>query len=76
MRYSLIRLPASGLQPDVEHALLYFSLVSITTMGYGDILPVSALARSFASLEGVFGTLYLAVMIARLVGLHSRRRDA
>ena len=69
-------LPASGLQPDIEHALLYFSFVSITTMGYGDILPVSALARSFASLEGVFGTLYLAVMIARLVGLHSRRRDA
>ena len=54
----------------ISHALLYFSFVSITTMGYGDILPVSELARSSATLEGVFGTLYLAVMIARLVGLH------
>ena len=51
-------------------ALLYFSLVSMTTVGYGDILPVSPLARPLAVLEGVFGTLYLAVVIARLVGLH------
>ncbi|NNE17216.1 MAG: two pore domain potassium channel family protein [Myxococcales bacterium] len=51
-------------------ALLYFSLVSLTTVGYGDILPVSALARPLAVLEGAFGTLYLAVVIARLVGLH------
>lgn len=58
----------------MEHALLYFSFVSITTMGYGDIVPVSALARSSASLEGVFGTLYLAVMIARLVGLQSANK--
>ena len=64
-------LPTGGVQRELEHALLYFSFVSITTMGYGGILPVSALARSTASIEGVFGTLYLAVMIARLVGLQS-----
>ncbi len=51
-------------------ALIYFSLASLTTMGYGDIVPVSSLARPVAVIEGVFGTLYLAVMIARLVGLH------
>ena len=51
-------------------ALLYFSLVTLTTVGYGDILPASSLARPLAVLEGVFGTLYLAVMIARLVGLN------
>jgi hypothetical protein len=55
-------------------ALLYFSLVTLTTVGYGDILPVSGLARPLAVLEGVFGTLYLAVMIARLVGLHVAAR--
>ena len=64
-------LPTGESQRGVGHALLYFSFVSITTMGYGDILPVSELARSAATLEGVFGTLYLAVMIARLVGMHS-----
>ena len=51
-------------------ALMYFSLVCLTTMGYGDIVPVSGLARPLAVLEGVIGQLYLAVMIARLVGLH------
>lgn len=51
-------------------ALMYFSLVCLTTMGYGDIVPVSGFARPLAVLEGVIGQLYLAVMIARLVGLH------
>lgn len=64
-------LPMGATERAMGHALLYFSFVSITTMGYGDILPVSDLARSAATLEGAFGTLYLAVMIARLVGLHS-----
>lgn len=63
-------LPEGADHHDTASALLYFSVVSITTMGYGDILPASALARSLASLEGIFGTLYLAVMIARMVGLH------
>ncbi len=54
----------------VSDALLYFSLTSVTTMGYGDIVPVHGLARSCAVLEGAIGQLYLAVMIARLVGLH------
>jgi len=67
-------LPTGGAQRQLEHALLYFSFVSITTIGYGGILPLSELARSFATLEGVFGTLYLAVMIAKLVGLHSAAR--
>ena len=55
---------------ELGDALLYFSLVSLTTVGYGDIAPVFGVARPLAVLEGVFGTLYLAVMIARLVGLH------
>jgi len=63
-------LPDSAGPLALGDALLYFSLVSLTTVGYGDILPVSALARPLAVLEGVFGTLYLAVVIARLVGLH------
>ncbi len=55
---------------DLATSMMYFSLVCITTMGYGDVVPVSALARPLAVLEGVFGQFYLAVMIARLVGLH------
>ena len=61
----------------LSNAMMYFSLVCITTMGYGDIVPLSDLARPLAVLEGVFGQLYLAVMIARLVGLHlATERDS
>jgi len=59
-----------GDRPRLGNAMMYFSLVCITTMGYGDIVPVSGAARPFVVMEGVFGQLYLAVMIARLVGLH------
>ncbi len=58
---------------ELGSAMVYFSLVCITTMGFGDIVAVSDIARSLAVLEGVFGQLYLAVMIARLVGLHVAR---
>jgi len=49
---------------------LYFSFVTLATLGYGDITPVSPQARSLAVLEAVMGQLYLAVTIARLVGIH------
>jgi hypothetical protein len=61
---------AASDRSELGSAMLYFSLVCITTLGFGDIVAVSDLARSLAVLEGVFGQLYLAVMIARLVGLH------
>jgi len=46
---------------------LYFSFVTLTTLGYGDITPVSSVARSLAVLEAVTGVLSLAIIIARLV---------
>ncbi len=55
---------------ELAGSMMYLSLVCITTMGFGDIVPVSDLARPLTVIEGVFGQLYLAVMIARLVGLH------
>jgi voltage-gated potassium channel len=48
----------------------YFSFVTLTTLGYGDIIPRSPAARTFATLEAVMGQIYLAVLVARLVGLH------
>jgi hypothetical protein len=47
----------------------YFSMITLATIGYGDITPVSPAARSLAMLEGLTGQLYLAITIARLVGL-------
>lgn len=50
--------------------LIYFSFTTITTVGLGDILPTSAVARSFAALEAVIGQIMVVVMIARLVGIN------
>jgi hypothetical protein len=51
---------------------MYFSFVTLATLGYGDIVPRSDVARGLAIVEGVGGQLFLAVLIARLVSLYSR----
>ncbi len=62
---------------NVHPLMIYYSFVTLSTLGYGDITPVAPAARVFAWLEAVVGQLYLAVLIARLVGLHiaQSRRD-
>ncbi len=52
----------------------YYSFVTLTTMGYGDIMPVHPLARAIAVLEALTGQLYLAIMLARLVSLELQSR--
>jgi len=49
--------------------LVYFSFVSLTTLGYGDISPDTPFTRFLVYLEAIFGQLYLAIMIAGLVGI-------
>jgi voltage-gated potassium channel Kch len=51
---------------------LYFSFVTLATLGYGDIVPRTDIARGLAIVEGVGGQLFLAVMVARLVSLYVR----
>jgi hypothetical protein len=48
----------------------YFSYVTLTTLGYGDISPVSPTAQSLATLEAIFGQFYVAIIVARLVAIH------
>ena len=50
---------------------LYFSLITLSTVGYGDITPVSKVARMLAAMEAMTGLLYVAVLIARLVALQA-----
>jgi len=49
----------------------YFSFVTLSTVGYGDITPVSKVARMLAAMEAMTGLLYMAILIARLVALYS-----
>ena len=59
---------------DPNAALSYFSFVTLTTVGYGDITPVWPGAGGLAVSEAIVGQLYLAITVARLVGLHTSRR--
>ena len=59
-----------GVSDSMPALLRYFSLVTITTVGYGDITPATHAARAFANLESVVGQLYLVILVAWLVGMH------
>jgi hypothetical protein len=55
--------------------LIYFSFATLTTTGYGDVAPVHPLARSLCNIEAIFGQLYPATLLARLVTLELAHRD-
>lgn len=59
---------------DLRDDLVYFSFVTIATLGYGDIVPVTPLAKVLCSLEAVVGQFYIAVIIAWLVSVYAARR--
>ena len=55
--------------------MMYYSFVTLTTLGYGDIYPVSDAARILAMLEATLGQLYLVILVARLVGLYTSQES-
>ncbi|MHC1789777.1 potassium channel family protein [Solidesulfovibrio sp.] len=57
-------------EPERLRLLFFFSYVSLLTTGYGDIVPMSAVARTLAVVEGITGQFYMVFFMARLVGLH------
>jgi hypothetical protein len=65
--------PAGG--PQEVSTMLYFSLTTLTTTGYGDIVAVDPFARSLANLEALVGQFYLAITVARLVTLELADRQ-
>jgi len=60
--------PLQGVERGMS--FLYFSFITLTTVGYGDVLPATQLAEALAAMEAVIGQLYLTVLVARLVGLN------
>lgn len=60
---------------DAANVFIYFSLVTITTLGYGDITPVSSQAIALAVLEAVTGQIYLVVVVAWFVGMYVSRKS-
>src|SRR6266851_997106 len=61
---------------ELRQALTSFSFSTLTTSSFGDILPAHPIARSLANLEAICGQLFPAILLARVVGLHSSMRRA
>ena len=61
--------------PKLATQLIYFSFATLTTTGYGDIAPLHPVARALCNLEAIFGQLYPATLLARLVTLEIAHRD-
>jgi hypothetical protein len=57
---------------DAAAHFLYYSFVTLTTLGFGDVTPVHPVVRTLSYLEAVIGQLYLAVLVASLVGRYGR----
>jgi len=68
---TLLQRPSGNAAPLIAslHSFIYYSFVCLTTTGFGDIAPISEGARSLSVMESVFGQLYVAILIARLVSL-------
>ena len=66
-------LSSQGALADSQSELLYFSLVTLTTLGYGDIVPLHGEVRMLAALEAVTGVLYVAITVAILVSSYRRQ---
>jgi Ion channel len=62
-------------EPVKWSTLLYFSLATLTTLGYGDIVAVKPAARMFATLEAAAGVLYVAITVARLVASRPQKQE-
>ena len=60
---------AGGLWQEKTHTLIYYSFVTISTLGYGEITPVGPIARTLATLEAVTGIFYTTVLVASLIGI-------
>lgn len=66
-------LRSSTIATDRQTELLYFSLITLSTVGYGDIVPLNGEVRMVAALEGITGVLYVAITVAVLVSAYKRQ---
>jgi hypothetical protein len=56
--------------------IVYYSFTTLTTLGYGDIIPVKPFTRMMSSVEAITGQLYLAILIGKLIGMHISQKKS
>lgn len=69
-------LHSTSVATDRQTELLYFSLVTLSTIGYGDIVPLHGEVRMLAALEGITGVLYIAITVALLVSAYKQQSSS
>jgi Ion channel len=69
-------LHSSSAVADHQTELLYFSLVTLSTIGYGDVVPLRGEVRMLAALEGISGVLYIAITLALLVSAYKQKSNS
>jgi hypothetical protein len=67
---------STGSIADRHAELLYFSLITLSTIGYGDVVPVQGEVRMLAALEGIAGILYIAITVALLISAYRPRSSS
>jgi hypothetical protein len=67
---------SASVTADRHAELLYFSLITLSTIGYGDVVPLHGVARMLAALEGIAGVLYIAITVALLVSAYRPRTNS
>jgi hypothetical protein len=67
---------SASIATDRQTELLYFSLVTLSTIGYGDIVPLHGETRMLAALEGITGVLYIAITVALLVSAYKQQSSS
>jgi len=74
--YDLVEIVSPGsFSGKAETDLIYFSFVTLTTLGFGDILPLSVLAKRLVIFEATMGSIYMAVIVAMIVGRYMSMQD-
>lgn len=61
---------ADFVDSDIRSIMMYYSFTTLTTLGYGDVTPLTKPAKSLATMEAITGQMYIAILVARLVGTH------
>ena len=74
--YQLVEISSPGSFSVTPHTdLLYFSFVTLTTLGFGDILPLTSLSQRLVIFESTMGSIYMAVIVAMIVGRYMSMQD-
>ena len=71
--FAVARPPEFAARPLAD--MVYYSFVTLATLGYGDIVPLSPSAKGLAILEAIVGQIYLVVVVARLVSLYGQSEE-